>query len=75
MSTVDGWVLVVCSGANGRFRPLADWLDKTALRLPNISSVRVKRHAGHEGRAASDQMGTDIGLVGVCRGERFVLYL
>jgi hypothetical protein len=27
MSMVDGRVLVACSGANGRFRPLADWTD------------------------------------------------
>ncbi len=32
MSIVDGCVLLVCSGANGRFRPLADWPDQMALR-------------------------------------------
>jgi hypothetical protein len=30
MSSVDGCVLAVCSGANGRFRPLADWPDEAA---------------------------------------------
>jgi hypothetical protein len=30
MSMVDGCALVVCSGANGRVRPLADWADETA---------------------------------------------
>ena len=30
MSTVDGCVLRVCSGANGRVGPLADWMDWAA---------------------------------------------
>jgi hypothetical protein len=30
MSIVDGCVLVVCSGADGRFRSLADWTDWSA---------------------------------------------
>jgi hypothetical protein len=32
MSTVDGRVLVVCSGANVRVVPWADWTDETARR-------------------------------------------
>src|ERR1051325_10942399 len=30
MSTLDGWVLVVCSGANGRFPLWVDGTDHTA---------------------------------------------
>jgi len=33
MSIVDGCVLLVCSGANERVRPLADWTDEPARRV------------------------------------------
>lgn len=52
MSGVDGCVLLVCSGANGRFRPLADWTDQTAPKasVPAWSTgARHQRPVGSRG--------------------------
>jgi hypothetical protein len=35
MSTVDGCVLLACSGAKVRFRPLADWPDWANWAAPD----------------------------------------
>jgi hypothetical protein len=53
MSIVDGCVLVVCSGADGRFRPLADWTDRADLligyRVPRASASVPARTIGSRG--------------------------
>jgi hypothetical protein len=65
MSSVDGCVLRVCSGAKGRIRIRADGMDQTAPTPPTCSCRRRpqthRRSAGGRRSRASDEDAADRG--------------
>jgi len=62
MSIVDGCVLVVCSGANGRFRPLADWTDEAVREhcAWDMFGHAVRATTGREGSTKGWRRGSGI---------------
>jgi hypothetical protein len=71
MSTVDGCVLLVCSGANGPFGPVADRPDQTAFRTVQWFGLSVSEREDGRGhgcvmdrwaRPASPFIGARLGM-------------